>query len=491
MSAFNISSSYYAILFASSPNKAERMRRVPRREAEQPERKKKMNVASMNQSIAKPMNTVTFKVGAKFTATVKAVHEAGVNIIMPDDKGSGVILPKCWGDGARRRAALAALKPGDELPVTVVKFYPQTMTLLLALDGGNAKAKFRHATKAKVGGKAKAKQRNSGVASPKPVGVQRKPDYTLIPPGTTLLVDGANIIGKLEADVSVNILRTIRAEIESRGYKVAIFLEHRAYTWLKSHQESEKKMSALVQFVENGGVSLVNGEADLVILQCARQIPGAVCLSDDMFTDYRNVFGDIVGTPRVRRFTWIEIGGRRLLSIDGFADAIEICQAEEVDAPVEKESPVEESSATRHLRPDAPSGHGAVLALGNSMLAKGNAKKAFDCFGRVVRKGSAEGYRAMARAYETGDGVEKDAKKAEKFSKLAVKMERKSRDCQRRLARKYAMMRDGAFAVMRDHMSASDITACSLLARRDLEKDIRAHRRGKRISRNVAHCRAA
>jgi len=454
-----------------------------------------MNAASMNQAIAKPMNKVTCKVGARFTATVKAVHESGVNIVMPDDKGSGVILPKCWGDGARRQTALAAIKPGDELPVTVVKFHPQAMTLLLVLNGGKKKAKPGNGTKAKTGCNAKAKPRKAVVANPKPAGIQRKPDYSIIAPGTTLLVDGANLIGKLGADDSVNILRTVRAEIESRGYKAVLFLDYRAYSWLKHNQESEEKLSALVQFVEKGGVSLVNGEADLVILQCARQIPETICISDDGFLDYHSAFGDIVGTPRVRRFTWIEIGGRRLLSIDGFADAIEINKEKALEVPVEKveeaEASVEKRAATRHLRPVVPCGRDAVLALGNSMLAKGDAKKAFDCFDLAVRKGSSDGYRAMARAYEAGDGVEKDAKKAVKFSKLAVKMERKARDCQRRLARKFAMVRDGAFAVTHDHMSTHDIVACSLLARRRLENDIHAHRRAKRILRNAVHSRAA
>ena len=443
-----------------------------------------MNPEMINHSIAKSANTIKFKVGAKFVVTVKAVHESGVNIVMPDGKGSGVILPTCWGEGARRRAALAAIKPGDELPVTVVKFYPQTTTLLLALTGGKTKAKQGKAAKAKVVGNAKVKREKSVIANPKPVGIQRKPDYTLIAPGTTLLVDGANLIGKCGADDSVNILRTVRAEIESRGYKTTLFLDYRTYSWLKHNQETEEKRSALVQFVEKGGVSLVNGEADLVILQCARQISETICISDDGFLDYHNVFGDIVGTPRVRRFTWTDIGGRHFLSIDGFADAIEIRQEEEAEVPVEK-------AAERHLRPNAPQGNDAVLALGGTLLAKGKAKRAFACFGRAVRKGSAEGYRAMAQAYEAGDGVEKDAKKAAKFSKLAVKMERKARDCRRRLARKYAMVRDGAFAVMHDHMSANDIVTCSLLARRRLEKDIRSHRREKRISRNGIHCRAA
>lgn len=421
-----------------------------------------MNMASMNQSIAKPMNTVSFKVGARFTATVKAVHESGVNIVMPGEKGSGLISPKCWGEGARRRAALAAIKPGDKLPVTVVKFYPQTTMLLLALDNSQRK---------------------------------RKPDYALIAPGTTLLVDGANVIGKLGTDDSANIIRTIRAELESRGFKAVVFLEHRAYTFLKCNQESEAKKDEFVQLVENGGVSLVNGEADLVILQCARQIPGAVAVSDDTFADYRNVFGDIVSTPRVRRFTWTEIAGRRFLSIDGLADAIEIRKAEvpvtAVEVEESPETPVEKSAATRHLRPDAPCGRDAVLALGSTMLAKGDAKKAFDCFDLAVRKGSPDGYRAMAYAYESGDGVVKDAKRAEKFSKLAEKLERKARDRQRRIARKFAMVRDGAFAMTHDHMSANDIVACSLLACRLLEKDIRAHRRATCISRDVVHGRAA
>ena len=232
-----------------------------------------------------------------------------------------------------------------------------------------------------------------------------------------------------------------------------------------------------------------------MILQCARQFPESVCISDDGFRDYRNVFGDIVGTPRVRRFTWIEIGGRRLLSIDGFADAIEIRQAEVSETPAEQEeeteAPVEKSAEERQLRPAAPSGHDAVLALGSTMLLKGDAKKAFECFWRVVRKGSPDGYRAMAQAYETGDGVEKDARQAEKFSKLAEKMERKARDSERRLARKFAMMRDGASGVMHDHMSANDIVACSMLACSRLEKDIRSLARGKHISRDAGQSRAA
>ena len=46
-----------------------------------------------------------------------------------------------------------------------------------------------------------AKQRKEVVANPKPVGVKRKPDYTILAPGTTFLVDGANIIGKLGAEI--------------------------------------------------------------------------------------------------------------------------------------------------------------------------------------------------------------------------------------------------------------------------------------------------
>lgn len=321
----------------------------------------------------------------------------------------------------------------------------------------------------------------------RPEGVYRKPDYKVIERGTLFLVDVANLFGDAVFEDAANALRTIREALVSRGYRAVFFLERRAFTWLCCHQESDLKAEALRQFVKHESFSLVNGEADLGILQCARQIPNSVCLTNDHLNDYRAAFGEIVGTLRVRSFSWAKIDKCLYLSVNGLADAIVVrpkveepvaqkAQDDAEDRPsgervaLSAEADVadtpschcDEVREEKMLRPAKQGGNMAILSLGRSMLEKGCAEKALACFDKAARKGVADGYRAIAGAYATGNGVEKSDKMAAKYMKLAAKKERAARQRERRLARKMAMPFDAVDAKRHGRISAREAKAFRL-----------------------------
>lgn len=384
---------------------------------------------------------ICYKAGTKFVATIKAVHSEGVYIEMPKGRGAGVIPSSYWGNVEKRKAAMAAIHPGDKMEVVVRKYIPLSVTLSLAPVTPCVKIKPRHS-----------------------VDVHHKPQCKLAVPGTVFLVDVANLLGRIGPEDAANRLRTINDSLISLGHSVALFLEYRTFAWLRCNQESEEKVNALRQFVKSGGVSLVKDEADLAILQCARQIPGSICVTNDKFKDYEEQFGDIVGTSRVHSFSWVKIDDHLFLSIEGLASAIKIRSEVESGVSSEECASFDDSAdlETRKIRPDAPAGNGAVLELGHLLLAKGDTKKAFECFEKVARKGDAEGYLAMANAYQTGEGVKKDGKKADKYAKLAVKLEKKKREDERRQERKWSMSREVTIPYRRTHMSLRKTTQIDL-----------------------------
>jgi hypothetical protein len=279
-------------------------------------------------------------------------------------------------------------------------------------------------------------------------------------------VDCANLLGKVGHEDAARKLHTVRDALAACGHIGALFLEHRAYTWFMHHQDSEVKAEAFKRFVADANVSLVQGESDLAMLQCARQIPGSVCVSDDGFADYRNVFGDIVGTSRVRSFSWAKINNNLYLSIEGLADAIVIRQEGSADPMVEPSDvpkgvteapspdvpedadmadtlavtdvtyppePTEGDTATCR-RPDAPSSHEDLLSLGATMLAKGAEKKAIVCFAKAAKK-DPHVWAELAWMYHDGNGVKADKSKARRFFRKAREMAAKKRQCRIRRAR--------------------------------------------------------
>lgn len=287
--------------------------------------------------------------------------------------------------------------------------------------------------------------KNNGICQPTPReaggsgggGGKKKAGYAPLPPGTTVLVDVANLIGALGPEGAAAKLEMVRESLKRMGYPTILFWEQRGYFWCLCHQgegSAESDKAALKRLIRGGGVSMVDGEADLAMLQVCRAIPGSVCVSRDRFDDYKGVFGDIVGNGRVRAFSWAEAVGTIFLSIEGLAEAIVIRVAKggEEGAPqgggepasaAETEETAEEIGAAGEMI-----GAAGLVAQGRALLEKGEAEKGLRCFGRLVRKGDPEGYRAMADAYGEGRGVEPDEKKAVRYAKLARRQEKRRRE---------------------------------------------------------------
>ena len=415
------------------------------------------------------MKAISYNSGDRFVATIKAIHAAGVNIEMPNGRGAGVISPRCWGNGAERRAALAALRPGERVCVVVKKYYAQTRTLSLVLDSDV-----------------------SSDRSCRAVNVQHKPEYALVPPATTFLIDTANLLGRVGPEDAANRLRTVQNSLRELGHTALFFVEVRAYTWLCCHQESPAKTEALRQFVETNGVSLVAGEADLQILQLVRQIPNAICVTNDRLEDYRSVFGDIVGTARVRTFAWATVASRLFLTIDGLLDAIVIHPSHESEGQITPVEPVKVvAREPMKFNVNALSGGGGILDIGRALLAKGETGKAFSCFAKAARKGVADAYRAMAHAYVVGDGVDKDSREAAKFTKLAAKLDKRGREYERRLARKWSMTQKSSAPWCRDHMSSRKAAELDLVAFGNVHEAITQYCAARRSARRSGCFRAA
>lgn len=253
--------------------------------------------------------------------------------------------------------------------------------------------------------------------------------------GTTLLIDVANLLGALGPEGAAAKLETVRESLGEKGYSTILFWEQRGYYWCAGHQGKgrEADKAALKRFVQSEGVSMVEGESDLAMLQVCRAIPGSVCVSRDRFADYKEVFGDIVGTERVRAFSWVAAGETFFLSIEGLADAIVIRAAKgDEEGTAQGGSEATTGSAAEENLEDAGAGgktsEGGLVAQGRTLLEKGEAEKGLRCFGRLVRKGDPEGYRALSEAYGEGMGVEADEKKAARYEKLARRQEKRNRE---------------------------------------------------------------
>ena len=249
-----------------------------------------------NSIMSKHRNTAksakSYKVGQHTTATIRAVHEEGVYVRIPE-RWNGVVSPKCWGDKEARKKALAALRSGEKLQVVVKSVDIHSRSLSLLLD---PMAAFE---------------------------LPRKPSFEEIKTGSVLLVDTANLLSELGPEDAGRKLSIVRDEIERRGYRVLFFLERRALGWCLYSQSSEDQVLEMKEFTSDARVSLVDGESDLAMLQVAAALPNSYCCTRDHFDDYADTFREIVGSRR-RSFSSIGFDGRVLLSFEGMRDAIVI-----------------------------------------------------------------------------------------------------------------------------------------------------------------------
>lgn len=81
-----------------------------------------------------------------------------------------------------------------------------------------------------------------------------------------------------------------------------------------------------------------------------------------------------------------------------------------------------------------------MIELGKEMLNHGSVQRAIKCFSKAA-KNDPEGFFSLAEMYENGIGVPADPYRAAKYERLALKLERKRRDCEMRAERKHSVFK--------------------------------------------------
>lgn len=385
-----------------------------------------------------------FKPGDAYRATVTAVRESGVNVRMPADKGSGMISTKCWGFGVAREQALAKIKAGDVFDVVVKSYDWNTMTLSLVLKG------FEQLLKpvAKPAVRPAKKRRPDAAKIAVPVrsyDVARKPTYRPLAKGTTLLLDTANLIGKLGPEHAACRLAAIVRTLEERGYKALLFWEYRSLGWTMGHQGCDEDIAALKEFAHTRNVSLVHEESDLALLQAAQALPDSVIVTGDRLADYADAFPGIVATSRHRSFSVVRVEGSALLTIFGLKDAIVITDpvvsepavAAELE-PASWEPEIDEEVLQRRAaRPQVESCRHGLLGVADGCLHHGDVQRALALLGRVARK-LPKIYREMADIFEADEATPDGTRVAARYDRLADRLEKAQRERSRRKCRLHA-----------------------------------------------------
>ena len=370
--------------------------------------------------------------GERFTAVVKAVRSAGV-YIEREGVGSGIISPRCWGDGARRAAALARIQTGDQFEVEVVSWHPETKTLSLILPG--------------------AESRDEGAR--KHLGTRktrRKPPIRLIPLGSPILVDFANILGAFKkerhpASFALPLLEALERQLTELGYKPHLFVERRTLTWAVSNQSSPPEGERLRELFDNRELVTVlqgNADADDALLQLASVVPNSVCVSGDLFRDYSAVYPDLVGSDRVRGFTITKAAGGIRILVKGLALPISLAVPQQTSAE-QGQVAVPEASKSLSIselslapKPVSPQGcprRDADVRLLMKMAEK-DPRKYFELADLFFEEGGDEG-----------------RKRGAKLESLGRKRTKSERESQLRDRRRYAEMRRS------DHISTAHLSA--------------------------------
>ena len=419
-----------------------------------------------------------YKTGARFLATIKSVRPEGVYIEMPDGGGgSGTISPRCWGDGIGRRDALTALRPGETLAVIVKKFHAPTRTLSLLLDNADGEAE---ACRMSV--------------------PAHKPEFVPIPKGTVLLLDFSSFLGTVGAAGAARKIETISQTMADRGYKVLFFWERRAFVWARYNQDSAAEVADLDAIVHRDDVSIIPDghctegkyEADSALLQVAEVIPNSVCVSWDHYNDYASAHPNIVGTRRVRPFSFIRHDGKLIVSVHGLTEAIVIDEVKR-HVDVEGKGRIVGGTSGEHVvsvaKTDFAVSHGGLFAVADKYIRRGDVRNAERVLAKIAKKDPVA-YEVLAMMYREGIVVSMDSKKAARYERLArdsVKL-RKERDVRFRRRRAEAF-RCGQHSV--PHFSSKCRMSLNLSESRDGHDMVRDYfKRVKRGGRHVHNCAA-
>ena len=388
------------------------------------------------------MKTEQYKVGDRFEATIKDVRAEGVYIVR--DSGSGCISPRCWGHGKVRKAALARIRPGDQVEVEVVSWHPKANTLSLVLVG-------------QMSPKTYGSEAHDGQLIA--YAHKYKPDFKPIPSGSLILIDLANIFGKVGPAHAARVLETIASTLDKDGYRTLFFIERRTLGWLIHNQDSVAEGDALMDFCRRGDVSLVGGEADLPILQTLEVEVGSYAVSGDGFSDYAKEFPDVVGTKgRIRKFSFARVGERLNISIDGVRHMVVVPMHDEA-AKLHEEPAAQLDSdvaGVKDISTDTvPTEHPKRKSA--SKVHIGKVSSAIRYLGKVAKKDPL-GYFELAELFGSGAcGGKTDAKKAARYEKLGREFCKRQREMAKRYSRLNAMrIKDGRKGC--PHMSKRQIS---------------------------------
>lgn len=386
------------------------------------------------------MKTKQYNVGDRFVATIKDVRAEGVYIVR--DSGSGCISPRCWGDGEVRKAALARIRPGDLVEVEVVSWHPKANTISLVLAGTTS-----------------SKLRRSVMHGGQPIAHAHKPDFKPIPSGSLMVIDLANIFGKVGPAHAARVLEAIASTLDKGGYRPLFFIERRTLGWLMHNQGSVAEESALMDFCRRGDVSLVGDEADLPILQTLEVEDGSYAVSGDGFSDYAKEFPAVVGAKgRILKFSFARVGERLNISIDGLRYMVVVPMHDE--AAELHEEPAAHSDPDVAAVKDIPTDTAPVEHPQRKSAAKvhiGKMSSAIRYFGKVAKKDPL-GYFELAELFGSGAcGGKTDAKKAARYEKLGREFCKRQREMAKRYSRLNAMrIKDGRKGC--PHMSKRQIS---------------------------------
>lgn len=368
--------------------------------------------------------------GRRLSAAVRLVNGAGVFLSMPDGVNAVVAVSsvrRVLGDAFAGR-----VKVGEPFAAVVKAYYPATRQVVLTADP---------AMRATVG------QSRSRMAV--------KPQYAALPQGTSILVDLANVfsavqnvsgLGKFElAAKFVRIARSLGEGLRALGYRVIPFVERVTVDWCRHVMVEGGNAAALAEleaFASSGELVVVNGrEADLVLLQNARAVNGSVVCSNDGFCDYRETFGDIVGSSRVCRFTCVKGEGCCRLSMVGLKDAVTVDLSDgEANEPetlrvASADSEVGSERQVKHWSADRKAG---LVGSGEELMRKGHYRAAAACLGKAAGRGDASAYRAMAELYGRIGNSREAQSLSRRYGALSDRLAKRQRMEKRRAERQRA-----------------------------------------------------
>lgn len=445
-----------------------------------------------------------FVPGRALRATVKVVHEMGVEVKMPGGRGSGIISSRCWGTGIAREKALAAIRPDDEFDVVVRSYDARTMTLSLVLAG------CEHLVSSPL----KTGKVVHQIVRPKTAGCPRKQSFVPLAADTTFLWDASNLLGAVGAEDAAQTFASIAKTMSGQRYKAMFFIERRCLTWALHNQRSAEEAAELDMFARRGDVVVVGdggsgtGEADCAILQMAEALPGSVCVTRDRYDDYAHAFPDIVGTERVRSFSVAKVGDKTMILVNGVPHAIVVVNNQKEMAAshgtpsVEVQTPARSSQdastddsrsaevPAMSVTEDVAENHRGLFAVADECVRRGDEQGAVRLYEKVAKRDPAA-YRVLAEMYRGGTAVPADGKKATRYERLARAFEKRRRECSLRERRMRAEAIRGT-RYFADHFAAKRRKALSMAIFVGNHENFCEYGRGRRVRRdNGAHDRRA